>query len=117
MERDVDEVCRVCGEPTTQYSNAACSWCVAPFHLALRQDIPARDCGQVWINEQFLALEFACNDCLAGRPPGAAEQPAAAPPAVEPKRRYARRAGTRAAAVARGKRRRPGRNGAATERK
>ncbi len=52
----VTELCRVCGEPTTEHSNAVCSWCTAPFHLALRQDIPAKDCGQVWISEELLAL-------------------------------------------------------------
>ena len=31
---------------------------------SLRTDIPGKDCGQVWINEDHLALEFACDLCL-----------------------------------------------------
>jgi hypothetical protein len=26
--------------------------------------MPGDDCGQVWINEDHLGLEFACNSCL-----------------------------------------------------
>ena len=92
-------VCRVCGEMTDVHSNAACMQCGATYHLALRQDVPARDCGQVWINDQYQTLEFACNVCLGYAAP-AADPPAAAP------RRYARRQGARAADVLRERRQR-----------
>lgn len=26
--------------------------------------MPGKDCGEVWINEEHLGLEFACNTCL-----------------------------------------------------
>ena len=102
------EPCCVCGEPTTEYSNAVCSWCTAPFHLALRQDIPAKDCGQVWISEELLALEFACNTCLAAESGAAVPQTAPPAPAPEssPRRRYARHEGASPSALLRAKRRR-----------
>ncbi len=34
-------------------------------------DMPGKDCGEVWVNEEHQALEFACNRCLA--PPEPAE--------------------------------------------
>ncbi len=91
------ELCRVCGEPTSEFSHAVCSRCDLPFHLALRQDVPAKDCGQVWINPQHLGLEFGCNVCLG-------VETEAAPP----RRRYARHEGVRARDVLRRRGRRPG---------
>jgi hypothetical protein len=91
-------VCRVCGEMTSVTSNASCMQCGGVFHLALRQDVPEKDCGQVWINDESQTLEFACNVCL-----GQAEP--AAPPSDE-RPRYARTQGTRAADLLRAKRRR-----------
>jgi hypothetical protein len=93
-------VCRVCGEMTDTFSNAECMQCGAAFHLALRQDIPAKDCGQVWINDDAQSLEFACDLCL-----GRVAEPAAPEPLVGERTRYARRQGTRAAEVLRAKRR------------
>jgi len=68
--------CHVCGDPLTDANSAVCNTCGNPFHLRLRNDTEGRDCGDVWINEQFLSLEFACFTCLgretaapAGEPP------------------------------------------------
>ncbi|MEO9256626.1 MAG: hypothetical protein ABI305_13885 [Tepidiformaceae bacterium] len=35
-----------------------------PYHLNQRADIEGKDCGQVWISEEHLGLEFACDTCL-----------------------------------------------------
>lgn len=43
---------------------ALCDQCSKPYHLNQRTDLPGDDCGQVWISEEHLALEFACNSCL-----------------------------------------------------
>ena len=43
---------------------AFCNSCGNLYHLNQRADMPGDDCGQVWINEEHLALEFACNVCL-----------------------------------------------------
>jgi DNA-directed RNA polymerase subunit RPC12/RpoP len=61
-------VCIVCGQPAAAAMTAACNWCGQRYHLNQRNDVPAKDCGQVWIDEQFMALQFACDNCLAGRP-------------------------------------------------
>jgi hypothetical protein len=98
----VNEPCAVCGEPTNEYSHAICSRCAQTFHLALRQDIPAKDCGQVWIDEDAMALDFACNTCLGLTPAGQTATPGAAAKA----RRYTRRDDTRASAIVRARRRR-----------
>lgn len=92
--------CVVCAEPTGQYCRAECYACGSPFHLALRQDMPCKDCGDVWLDEDHLALEFACNRCL--HPESFAPPAAPATKPVAPaRRRYARREGIRANLVAR----------------
>ncbi len=73
-------VCSVCRDPVDDTNSAVCNTCGNPFHLRLRQDAEGPDCGDVWINEQFLALEFACFTCLRpdGRPSGRGETAAQA---------------------------------------
>lgn len=94
-----EDACSVCSEPLSD-QRATCNQCGADFHFALRVDVPARDCGDAWIDDEIQALVFACNRCL-GR-----ELPASAP------RRYARRAQGDARAVARARRpRTPGDRG------
>jgi hypothetical protein len=46
--------------------SATCNWCNGLYHLNQRNDVEAKDCGQVWIDEQYMALQFACEACLAG---------------------------------------------------
>lgn len=58
------EVCRVCGEAVNEGNSAICNGCGQRYHLRLRQDSPGKDCGEVWVNEDFLALEFGCSVCL-----------------------------------------------------
>ena len=91
-------VCRVCGELTDAFSNATCMRCGSPYHLALRQDVPAKDCGQVWIDDESQTLEFACNICLGVAGESEGEQ------GVEARAGYARREGTRASELLRRKR-------------
>lgn len=57
-------VCIVCDEATEEHTEAICNGCGKPYHLNQRADRPGKDCGEVWINEDFQALEFACNICL-----------------------------------------------------
>ena len=56
--------CSVCGKPIAAYMLAWCDACGKPYHLNQRSDLPGEDCGQVWINEEHLGLQFACNTCL-----------------------------------------------------
>ena len=82
------EACVVCGGEgaTDPKLSAECNWCDGRYHLNQRNDVEAKDCGQVWIDEQFLALQFACNNCLADD--GA---PAPKPARTPERRRYRRR--------------------------
>ncbi len=59
-------ICRVCNEPAAAAMTAECNWCDARYHLNQRNDVAGKDCGQVWVDEQYLALQFACNTCLVG---------------------------------------------------
>lgn len=86
-----EDACTVCGEPLTD-QRATCNQCGADYHFALRVDVPAKDCGDAWIDDEIQALVFGCNRCL-GR-----DQP---PPI---RRRYARRDQRDARAVARARR-------------
>jgi hypothetical protein len=64
------EACSVCHEPLTETTEAWCGQCGLPYHLNQRSDLPGKDCGSVWINDEHLALEFACNTCLNPAPAG-----------------------------------------------
>jgi hypothetical protein len=68
------ETCHVCNQPADTTNSALCNNCGLRFHLRLRADATGPECGRVWINEQFLALEYACNPCL-GAPEGQVEPP------------------------------------------
>ena len=89
-------MCVVCGDVAEPRMSSECNGCNGRFHLNQRNDVEAMDCGQVWIDEQYLALQFACNNCLPAEM--RAEPAAAAPPGAPPKteraerqRRYRRR--------------------------
>lgn len=61
------ETCHVCEQPADETDSAICLECDQRFHLRLRADSDGPECGEVWINEQFLSMEFACNRCLGTR--------------------------------------------------
>jgi len=56
--------CIVCSLTVARHMEAWCSRCGSLYHLNQRVDLPGEDCGQVWINEEHLGLEFACDTCL-----------------------------------------------------
>jgi hypothetical protein len=64
------EMCSVCNEALTPTTEAWCGECGKSYHLNQRTDLPGKDCGSVWINEEHLALEFACYNCLHPVPQG-----------------------------------------------
>lgn len=68
-----DDRCWVCDEAADDTNSAICHGCGQRFHLNLRNDLPGKDCGDVWINDQTIALEFGCLPCIRGetahRPP------------------------------------------------
>jgi hypothetical protein len=62
--------CTVCGDDVAPPNEAWCGACGESYHLQQRTDVPGKDCGSVWINDEHLALEFTCNNCLNPVPPG-----------------------------------------------
>ena len=66
--------CHVCGKPLLG-ELTYCNNCDRPFHLRQREASDERDCGEVWINERYLALEYACDTCLDKRPTDDATEP------------------------------------------
>jgi len=85
-----DYTCVVCGEGVSAGMSADCNWCAGRYHLNQRNDVEAKDCGQVWIDEQYMALQFACENCLRGRPAAAGPRPVRTQSSRP--RRYRRRA-------------------------
>ena len=65
--------CAVCDEPLRADAQADCYSCGRFFHLGLTADSDVADCGQVWIDDEVLALQFACNRCIDAQT-GASEQ-------------------------------------------
>lgn len=61
--------CSVCNQAIAAHMFATCDSCGKAYHLNQRTDLPGTDCGQVWINEEHLALEFGCDLCLHPPPP------------------------------------------------
>lgn len=59
-----EDLCSVCGGLLEDHTRAICNACGLPYHLNQRADIEGKDCGQVWISEEHLGLEFACDTCL-----------------------------------------------------
>ena len=83
--------CVVCGEEADEHTSSVCNLCGERFHLNQRNDRPGKDCGAVWINEQYLALEFACQRCLGSDEPAVEAKPRISRPRLR-RRRYRRRA-------------------------
>ncbi len=67
--------CHVCGQAADEANSAVCNSCERRFHLRLRNDADGKDCGEVWINEQYLSLEFACFACLGTGPASERSEP------------------------------------------
>ncbi|MBI1886743.1 MAG: hypothetical protein HYS09_10605 [Chloroflexi bacterium] len=67
--------CCVCGKALDGSNTAECNNCGWPFHLNRRNDVEGKDCGDVWINEQYLSLEFGCFNCLGNTEATGAEPP------------------------------------------
>ena len=78
------ETCVVCGEAVDETNSAVCHGCNRRYHLVLRQGAQGKDCGDVWINEAFMSLQFACFNCLRGAGANSALPAAGMPTASEP---------------------------------
>jgi len=82
--------CVVCGEEVDERSSSVCNSCGERFHLNQRNDQPGKDCGIVWISDQYLALEFACQRCLDSAEQASPQMPRVLRPDIG-RRRYRKR--------------------------
>lgn len=64
MTASTEVTCAVCGQTAQELASALCGECDRPFHLNQRNDVEGNDCGEVWVDDQFLSLRFACFTCL-----------------------------------------------------
>ena len=70
--------CQICDEPLGEHETADCYLCGKLFHLQMLQTADGPDCGDVWIDDEVLALQFACRNCLEAHAAGQALSPEAA---------------------------------------
>jgi hypothetical protein len=83
--------CSVCGETVDESNSSICTGCGGRYHLNQRNDREGKDCGTVWVNEHYLALEFACQRCLDASGPQEPPKPQIRRPRIG-RRRYRKRA-------------------------
>ncbi|MCY3567173.1 MAG: hypothetical protein OXH38_00990 [Chloroflexi bacterium] len=57
--------CVVCDQPAAPEARSDCYRCGEYFHLRLTTTATGPDCGDVWIDDEVMALQFACHNCLA----------------------------------------------------
>ncbi len=62
--------CHVCSLEIGPDFDARCMVCGQPFHLKLKQDLDGEECGDVWISEETMSLDFRCRPCLEPEPEG-----------------------------------------------
>jgi hypothetical protein len=67
------DACTICGAAADDRNSALCNNCNERFHLRQREGDEGPECGRVWVNEQFMTLEFACLRCLGELPEPKAE--------------------------------------------
>ena len=87
--------CVVCGEAAGPEARSDCYRCGEYFHLRLTTTATGPDCGDVWIDDEVMALQFACRNCLAeqaGESRSEVDEPPAAERTVAPSKPRARRA-------------------------
>ena len=87
--------CCVCGELTRPDARSDCYRCGDYFHLRLTTTDTGPDCGDVWIDDETMALQFACRNCLdqqGSAPDPSSPSPTASTPAADEPRTSVRRA-------------------------
>ena len=87
--------CSVCGEPAGPDARSDCYRCGEYFHLRLTTTATGPDCGDVWLDDEVMALQFACRNCLAeqvGETAAPVQEPPPPEEPSEPARPRARRA-------------------------
>lgn len=69
--------CHLCDQPMGEHETADCYLCGKLFHLQMIETADGPDCGDVWIDDEVLALQFACQNCIEAHAGGAPASPEA----------------------------------------
>ena len=64
-----ETICCVCEEPLTAPNLAECYTCKGSFHFQVMENVPSKDCGQAWIDDELVALMLTCQTCYDADPP------------------------------------------------
>ncbi len=60
--------CHICQGELSGNDTASCHLCYRDFHLAMTIQSTVVDCGQIFMDNDSLALAFVCNACVDERP-------------------------------------------------
>ena len=55
--------CSVCGDTLPEVHHTLCETCGSAFHFRMMENVQAKDCGQVYMDEQACTTLFICNPC------------------------------------------------------
>ena len=86
MTASETQVCHVCSGEIGDLELADCLLCGKQFHLQLIEGAAGADCGDVWIDDEVLALQFACQPCILERAGASASEADAPADAAGPRR-------------------------------
>ena len=64
-EEMVGTPCCVCSEPLPAIHHTLCEGCAGAFHFRMTETEQARDCGQIYMDDEACTTFFFCNPCYA----------------------------------------------------
>ncbi len=56
-------LCPVCLEELAPIHQIDCVACLISFHIRMLENVEAKECGSMWIDEDSEAMVFMCNTC------------------------------------------------------
>lgn len=56
--------CCVCGDKLPPVHQTICEACSGAFHFRMTESAEAKDCGQVYLDEQDCTTVFLCSPCF-----------------------------------------------------
>ena len=67
-EKQLEEICDVCGECLDEENASHCSLCGRKFHMAWSIQADVKACGRIWVNDMHCGIGFVCDICLTEYP-------------------------------------------------
>lgn len=56
-------VCPICLEELVPVHQTSCVYCEGVFHLRMKENVVAKDCGSMWLDEDSESLLIMCKTC------------------------------------------------------